>query len=338
MEGGQDRVAEMWSMQIASTSRDAVARPSLRACPPPDPNRGRSAPTRLRSPSPTSSLNPQYIALREGEAAPAGYTHMVQDRGSAGRTRAVQVNAECETGDLCTPPRSADNSREEHAETAPITVAAKRNLAKNMNRKANATFAREMKESLAAGRPPTRHVPDEHTDLKSRWHAAAKTVAYKLLDLRKDGWKEYTNFDKARVHKELNAEYKFDPPLDQKRVEKYLSGHLRTSRAVWKAHWLKYGDSQRHHNCPEEAWEALTKWWPTAKCQTAAADMAARRAKVQSTGRTGRTSLIDRMTAEVCHNVRTLFFHYALTISCEKSLDFGRLTCFFFANYTKTPT
>ena len=227
---------------------------------------------------------------------------MVQDSGSAACPQAVQATTVRETVDLCTPPRSADQIRPEHVSPAPTSIAAKRNLAKNMNRKANASFAREMKESLAAGRPPTRHVADQQTDLKTRWHAAAKTVAYKLLDLRRDGWKEYTNFDKARVHKELAAVYKFDPPLDEKRVEKYLSGHLRTSRAVWKAHWLKYGESQRHHNCPEEAWEALTKWWPTSKCQTAAADMAARRAKVQTAGASGRTSLIDRMTKEVRNN------------------------------------
>ena len=298
----RDKVPNICCMQIASTSRDAAARPSLRACPPPEPYRVRPDPTRPRSPPHTTSMNPQYIALKEGEPAPPGYSYMVHDGGSAGRTQPVQVNAVCETVDLCTPPRSTDQTREEQLETAPISITTKRNLAKNMNRKANASFAREMKESLAAGRAPTRHIPDEQTDLKARWHAAAKDVAYKLLDLRKDGWKEYTPFDKAKVHKELNAVYKFDPPLDRKRVEKYLSGHLRTSRAVWKAHWLKYGDSHRHHGCPEEAWEALIKWWPTDKCQTASANMAARRSKVQAKGRTGRKSLIDRMTAEVSHN------------------------------------
>ena len=194
-------------------------------------------------------------------------------------------------------------------QTAPSGTTSKKNLAKTMNRKANALFAKEMRDSLAAGRPPTRHVPEEKPDLKARWHSAAKEVAYKVLDLRKDGWKEYSPFDKSRVHRELNDVYKFDPPLDRKSVEKYLAGHLRTSRAVWKAHWLKYGDSQRHHHCPEEAWEKLTKWWPTDKCQTTSADMAARRSRVQTKGRMGRTSLLDRMTAEVSHKSGTLFVH-----------------------------
>lgn len=43
-------------------------------------------------------------------------------------------------------------------------------------------------------------------------------------------------FEKTMVHKEFNAQFKFDPPLDSKHVEKYLANHLRSARAVWKAH------------------------------------------------------------------------------------------------------
>ena len=75
-------------------------------------------------------------------------------------------------------------------------------------------------------------------------------------------------FDKVRVHNELNTRYKFDPPLDSKRVDKYLSTHLRNSRAVWKAHWLRYGNEDMHPNCPEGAWEKLIQWWPTEACAT----------------------------------------------------------------------
>ena len=114
---------------------------------------------------------------------------------------------------------------------------------------------------MANGRPTTIKIPEESTDLKAKWHAAAKEVAYKLLDLRKESWKDYNIFEKTMVHMELDARYKFDPPLDPRCVDKYLSGHLRTSRAVWKVYWQKYGDTQRHHNCPEEAWAKLTKWY-----------------------------------------------------------------------------
>lgn len=119
------------------------------------------------------------------------------------------------------------------------------------------------------------------------------------MDLRKEGWKQYTHFELARVHKELDEKYKFEPPLDPGRVNKYLAGHLRSARASWKSHWTKHGDNDRHPNCPEEAWEKLIRWWPTEECQDQAATMAGRRAKVQKASTTGRKRLVDRMNDQV---------------------------------------
>jgi hypothetical protein len=178
----------------------------------------------------------------------------------------------------------------------------KRNTTRNKNRKANTSFAKELKNSLASGRAANVSVPVEQTDLKSAWHAATKEVAYKFLDLRKESWKDYSLFEKAVVHAQLNEAYKFDPPLDPKRVDKFLSGHLRTSRAVWKAHWKK-GPENRHHNCPEEAWAKLITVWPTAACQEEAAEMASRRACVEKPSSVGRSSLLDRMDVEVSTNL-----------------------------------
>ena len=60
--------------------------------------------------------------------------------------------------------------------------------------------------------PPVVSAREDQTHLKARWHAAAKEAAYRLLDLRKESWKEYTIFDKGLVHSELRTHYKFDPP------------------------------------------------------------------------------------------------------------------------------
>ena len=55
----------------------------------------------------------------------------------------------------------------------------------------------------------------EQTDLRGAWHTAAKEVAYKYLDLRKESWKDYTIHDKGVVHKELLAQFSCDPPQGQ---------------------------------------------------------------------------------------------------------------------------
>ena len=244
--------------------------------------------------------NPQLLALREGEALPAGYKYLVQHSGPE-RTVVAEssVRAGQNVGGTSNPtcePRFVGPQ----SDMADKRAVARRNATINLNKKANATFAKEMKESLAEGRPIEIKIPGELFDLKARWHAAAKEAAYKILDVSKEGWKEFSIFDREKVHTELNDNYKFDPPLDPKSVDKYLSGHLRTSRAIWKAHWAKYGVAERHHNCPAHAWAKLIEWWPTEACMEESAKMASRRTKIQSSSKTGRKSLLDRMNEEVC--------------------------------------
>lgn len=203
------------------------------------------------------------------------------------------------TVDLTTPPDDERDALVEEVDTVKRMAAAKRNSTRNTNKKVNTAFAKEMKESLAGGRPPAFNVREGQTHLKARWHSVAKEVLYNTLDLSKDGWKAYSTFDKGKIHKELNEKYKFDPPLDPKRVEKYLAGHLRSARAAWKAHWLKYRDNERHQNCPEDSWAKLIQWWPTEACMEDAASMASRRSLVQNASKTGRKALVERMDEEV---------------------------------------
>ena len=241
----------------------------------------------------------EMLALREGQELPEGYTYVtrtpVQDGG--GRVRRAGISAD--TVDLSTPPEGERAVEGGDVETAKRKVAAKRNATRNTNKQANAAFAREMKESLAGGRPPAVNVSEGQTHLKARWHSAAKEVAYNILDLSKDGWKAYSMFEKGKIHKELNEKYKFDPPLDRKRVEKYLAGHLRISRGAWKAHWQKYGDNERHQNCPQDSWEKLIQWWPTEACMEEATNMACRRSLVKNGSKMGRKTLVERMDEEV---------------------------------------
>jgi hypothetical protein len=233
---------------------------------------------------------PQVFAIREGEPLPEGFSLVVR----APTTPTATVKA-IPTVDLSTPPSCATHIPLEDIETAKRTAAERRNQTRRANREAHSSLLKEVKEALAGGRAPAVNVSEEQTHLKARWHAVAKEVAYKFLDLRKKSWRSYTMFEKAKVHKELDALYKFKPPLDPKKVDKYLAGHLRSARAAWKAHWLQHGDDARHPNCPEEAWEKLIKWWPTEACRDEAAAMAERRSKVQNSSRTGRKRLMDRM-------------------------------------------
>lgn len=238
----------------------------------------------------TADRAPSPMPARAGEALPAGNPHVAGD--TAHLPTSVTPR---DTVDLTTPPDGEEYGGEEEVDAAKLKPADRRRT----NKQAQASFAKEMKDSLAAGRPPQAKRSEDQALLKARWHSAAKDCAYRLLDLTKNSWRDYTLFDKTRVHNELNDRYGFDPPIDPKRVDAYLSAHLRSSRAVWKTHWLRNGDEDRHPNCPEEAWEQLIKWWPTEACASESALMAGKRSLVQNRSKYGRKRLVQRMDEKV---------------------------------------
>jgi hypothetical protein len=271
-------------------------------------------PLRPTNPSPRTARSPQLIALKDGDPIPEGYKYVVAEQTESVPTGRTQLRTPSETVELTTPPKPAAPTGGEKTDDAKAKQRARRNMTRNKCRKANVSFAKELKESLATGQAATIRVVEEESHLKAIWHAAAKELAYKFLDLRKESWKDYTYFERSTIHNELNAQYKFDPPIDPKTIDHYLAGHLRTSRAVWKVHWKKYGAERRHPNCPEAAWQKLTQWWPTDECKEKAAEMASRRARVEKTSKVGPRSLISRMDAEV-RTVTIFFFLFASTIS-----------------------
>ena len=244
-------------------------------------------------------MHPQVIAMREGAVLPEGYCYAIRTIGQHVSGDVDRTANRAETVDLSTPPKVGRHVSEGVGDTPKSAACTRRNATRYINQQAHTSFAREMKDSLVEGRPPTLNVSEDETHLKTRWHAAAKEIAYKLLDLRKEGWRGHSIFDKGKVHKELSSQYKLDPPLDPKRVDKYLAGHFCSSRAVWKAHWQRCGDFDRHHNYPKEAWEKLIQWWPIEACKEESADMVGRRSHVQNASSTGRKSLVERTEHEV---------------------------------------
>ena len=187
-------------------------------------------------PSNRTEAAPRVIALREGDALPEGYTYAVRAGAKIVSTDKTTMK-ECATVvDLCIPPNACSRGSDGPADATKTAAARRRSRIRKTNKQANATYALQMKELLTGGRTPTITATKTDTHLKSRWHAAAKTIVYNLMEF-KEGWKGYSIFEKGLIHQEPNAQYKFDSPMDLKLMEKYLAGHLRTSRAVWKTQW-----------------------------------------------------------------------------------------------------
>ena len=209
--------------------------------------------------------------------------------------------------DFTTPPKNEAHMEGGSLNTAKHTAIERKNVTRSTKKHAHTSFAMEMKDSLAEGKPPKVNTSEDQMHLKARWHSATKEVTYHTLDLSKVGWKGYSTFDKGKVHKKLNAQYKFESPLDPKQVDKYLARHLRSSRAVWKTHWQKHGDNKRHHNCPKMAWEKLIQWWPTVACMKEATCMASKRSLVQKSSNSRQKALVDRMDEEVRDTMIALY-------------------------------
>ena len=97
----------------------------------------------------TREGNPQLLALREGEAHPAGYKYLVRETRTDGEATENTVGCAGNTMDVSSTPPYGIHPFGAEADTTSKTAMARRNANRNINKKANVTFAKEMKESLA---------------------------------------------------------------------------------------------------------------------------------------------------------------------------------------------
>lgn len=223
--------------------------------------------------------------IAEGSAIPSGYqvikpipnviSHQVHWKDGAHRRLVAQSIEET--------PSNTPATLEPTPNQTNMTEKERKAELRRRNRKAHIEFTKEIKSSIAAGKRPTIKRSRRGTtgDLKSRWHSAVKEVAYSVLDLRIKEWGGYSTHDKKMLHDEIKSRFSFDPPVTEKEINRYLAGHLRSQRGVWKLHWEKFGENNKHPGCPVEVWQTLVKWWPTPAAKDEATEMAARRAMVR---------------------------------------------------------
>lgn len=178
----------------------------------------------------------------------------------------------------------------------------RKNARKRELRRTNNVFTDELRRSLASGGTPVIKLPSNEAGIitsgKFRWHQAVKAVAYRVLDLTIMNWAQQSKRDVKRFHEDLQKEYSFVPELGQHCVEKYLKGHLQSSRASWKQVWADTGELVKPHNCPIEVWEVLIKWWPTTAAKATATNMKDMRTKVKNPHRLGRKNLSEVIALE----------------------------------------
>lgn len=117
---------------------------------------------------------PQLIVLWEGVALPNRYTYAMRTGGTNISMDKERMRNHAETVDLSTPLKGVAHVVERNNETPKSIAHARKNATQNANKKLNTTFAREVKDSLAGGKPPTINGNEDETHLKARWHATTK--------------------------------------------------------------------------------------------------------------------------------------------------------------------
>ena len=105
---------------------------------------------------------PQVLVLREGESLPEEYTFLV-----CALTTPTVAPKFTEMVDLTTPDAASHMSMED-LDTSKRNASERRNVTKSSNKQAHASFTKDVKDSLAGGRPPAMNVSEEQTYLKAR--------------------------------------------------------------------------------------------------------------------------------------------------------------------------
>ena len=143
-------------VQEASTSRAAGGYSRPRGHPNVERPRAGNAPRRPPHPQLRTARTSQLIALKDGDPISFGYTYVVDGLTDLLSSCKIQLRNACDTVDLSTPAKA----------TQPATVEAPDTAKSKANKKTNGTFAKEIKDLSATGRPMAIRVAVEHSDLK----------------------------------------------------------------------------------------------------------------------------------------------------------------------------
>ena len=145
-----------WAVQVAGTSRGSGGAPNYRGGhnvgsfrPPAAPVQAPSAGTSTkRAPEKAGTLGmaPSVMAVRDGETLPAGYSYVVRDTAHPHTSDIPR-----ETVDLTTQPEGPGHAGGEDTDIAKQYAHERCKDNRNTNKHLHASFAKEVKDSMAGG-------------------------------------------------------------------------------------------------------------------------------------------------------------------------------------------
>ena len=111
---------------------------------------------------------------------------------------------------------------------------------------------------------PMGEIPKE---VRTYVHAQFRATARRFLNLSVIHFRDHPDTDMQTVKDDLDRRFLFDPPLRSDYIIFFIENSLRTSRYLWRKHWVNTGKGEKHKFCPARFFPALVKYWKIAEAK-----------------------------------------------------------------------
>lgn len=87
-------------------------------------------------------------------------------------------------------------------------------------------------------------------DVRAFVHTQFRATARRFLNLSVIKFRDHPDADIKILKDDLDRRFTFDPPLRMDYILFYIESSLRTTRYIWRKHWLNTGRGEKHKFCP----------------------------------------------------------------------------------------
>ena len=182
------------------------------------------------------------------------------------------------------------------------------------NRRANATYRRQVRDSVACGVPLVVTLKTNASglviELRQKWHAAIRSYAYSYLDYSQCEFGLYSQkIIEAIENRIAKKAFRYEPfPLQVGVVRKYLRTHIVETRSKWCQTWRRsgYKESSKPRSCPDHVWKSCVRFWKSTEGMEVSVRMSYARSCVQCVSSNGTVSNMSRMHELVIFQVHAL--------------------------------
>ncbi|KAG0565879.1 hypothetical protein KC19_7G020300 [Ceratodon purpureus] len=104
-------------------------------------------------------------------------------------------------------------------------------------------------------------------DVRPFVHRQFRASARRFLKMSTIHFRDHPDSDIKVVVEDIDRRFVFNPPLRAGYIMWFIENSLRTSRYLWRKHWVKTGRGEKHKWCPQKYFPALVKYWKSAEAE-----------------------------------------------------------------------